>query len=109
MIIKCGKSKFDVIICNSLFSHFLGLMFRKILNDGLLFIFERERNVSLHMFFVFYKIDIIYFNDKMKVIKILRNIKPFTPHIKAVKCKYILEVKDYKNIKINDILSVSSK
>jgi len=84
-------------------------MFRFFYDDGLLFIFEKEKEIGLHMFFVFSKIDIIYINDKKRVIKILKNIKPFTPHIKAVKCKYILEVKNYKGVNINNILSFHHK
>ncbi len=41
----------------------------------------------------------------MKVVKILKKVKPFVPHIKAVKCKYLLELKDCKNVKIGDELS----
>ncbi|HLC86635.1 MAG TPA: DUF192 domain-containing protein [Candidatus Nanoarchaeia archaeon] len=102
MRIKVGREVFNIDTCNSLFSHFLGLMFKFPKNDGLLFVFEKEQKVALHMFFVFFSIDIIYINKKKEVVRIRRKIKPFTPYIPAVKCKYILELKDYRNIKVGD-------
>jgi len=80
----------------------MGLMFRFPKDDGLAFIFNKEAPISLHMFFVFFTIDIIYLNKNKKVIKILKNAKPFTPYIKSVNCKYILELKDSKNLQLND-------
>ncbi len=101
MLIKSKRETFNVTPCNTVLSHFLGLMFRLPKNDGLLFIFKKELPVSLHMLFVFLTIDIVYLNKNKKVIKILKKVKPFTLHIKAIKCKYILELKDSKNLKIN--------
>ncbi len=79
-------------------------MFRFPKNDGLLFEFNKEKRVALHMFFVFFPIDIVYFNEKKEVIKILRNVMPFIPYIEGIKCRYILEVKDCKNINLKDKL-----
>ena len=104
MKIDVGKSSFDVDICKSLFSHFRGLMFRFPKNDGLLFIFNYEDFIPLHMLFVFFPINIIYLNCNKKVIKIRKNVIPFVPYIPSVKCKYILELKNCKNIKVGDKL-----
>ncbi len=104
MIIRHKNKKFDVKVCFTIFSHFLGLMFRFPKNDGLLFIFDREREIALHMLFVFITIDIVYLNKDKKVIKILKKVKPFALYIEPVKCKYILELKDAKNIKLEEIL-----
>ena len=102
MLIKINKEVFDVSVADSLFSHLRGLMFSFPKNDGLLFKFNKEVFVSLHMFFVFFHIDIIYINEKFKIIKIKKRVFPFTPFISPIKCKYILELKDYKNIRLND-------
>ena len=80
----------------------LGLMFKFPKNDGLLFIFRKEVFVSLHTFFVFFPIDVVYLNQEKKVIKIRKKLIPFTLFIPPVKCKYILELKDCKSIKLND-------
>ena len=107
MIVKSKKRTLRVTECKNLISQFLGLMFRNIKDDGLIFEFKKEIPVSLHMFFVFYKIDIVYLDKDKKVIKILKNIKPFTPYIPAVVCKYILELKSSKNISLSEKLKFS--
>lgn len=100
-IIKVGNNKFNVKVCSSILSQFLGMMFS---SKDVLLIFYYEIPVSLHTFFVFSKIDIIYFNKNKEVVKIIKNIKPFTFYISAVKSKYILETKNSKNIKLKDKL-----
>ena len=107
MLIKSKNNKFKVTKCKSLLSQSLGLMFKFPKNDGLLFEFKKERSISLHMFFVFIKIDIVYLNKNKKVIKIKKNKKPFTPFIKGIKSKYILELKDSKNVKLGEKLKFS--
>src|SRR3989344_4515777 len=102
MLIRSKKEVFNVTLCNTLLSQFLGLMFNFPKNDGLLFDFKREKFISLHMFFVFFSIDLVYLNNKKEIIKIVKNVKPFTPYIKSVKCRYIMELKDSKNLQQND-------
>ena len=105
-LIKVGRNNFDVNIKKSFFSHLFGLMFSFSKNDGVLMIFKKEKNISLHSFFVFIKFDIVYFDDSKSAIKIIKNVKQFTPYIRNIKCRYILEVKDCKNVKLNDKLSI---
>ncbi|MBS3152764.1 DUF192 domain-containing protein [Candidatus Woesearchaeota archaeon] len=105
MLIKSKKDTFNLDLCKTPFKQFLGLMFRFPKNDGLLFEFKKEEPVSLHMLFVFIKIDIVYLDKDKKTIKILKRVKPFTPYIKATKCKYILELKDSKNLYIGEKLN----
>ena len=102
MLVKINKDVFDVSVADSLFSRLMGLMFSFPKNDGLLFKFDKEIYVSLHMFFVFFPIDIIYINEKFKVIKIKKRVFPSVPFISPVKCKYILELKDCRNVKVGD-------
>ena len=100
MIIEYKKNKFNVSMCKS---NTLGLMFRFPKNDGILFVFKKAKYIALHTFFVFYPIDIIYLNKDKKVIKVSKRILPFTLFLKPIKCKYILELKNCKNLKVNDI------
>ena len=102
MLVKSRYNSFNVTPCTSLLKQFLGLMFRFPKNNGLLFEFKKEMPVSLHMLFVFITIDIVYLNKNKKIIKILKKVRPFTLYIKEIKCKYILELKDCKSIKLND-------
>lgn len=105
MIIKSKEETFNVDVCSSFISHLIGFMFRFPKNDGLLFIFNKEKFITLHTFFVFRKLDIIYLNKNKKIIKILKNVFPFTFYIPPVKCKYILELKDLKTLQLNDKIS----
>ena len=107
MLIKINKEVFDVSVADSLFSHLRGLMFSFPKNDGLLFKFNSEVYVSLHMFFVFFPIDIVYINKNKKVIKIEKRVFPFVPFISPVKCKYILELKDCRNVKVGDKIIIN--
>ena len=50
--------------CKSLFSKFRGLMFTKKKERALIFFFNKPTRVDLHMFFVFYPIDVVFLNEK---------------------------------------------
>lgn len=107
MIIKTKNKKFNVTRCSTRLSQIRGFMFNFPKNDGLLFEFKKEIFVSLHMLFVFFPIDIVYLNQNKTIIKILKNVKPFISFIKPVRCKYILELKNSKNLKIGEILTIN--
>ena len=104
MQVKTKTKTLQLTPCKTPFQQLRGLIFKKIKNDGLLFIFDKERKIDLHMFFVFYTIDIVYLNKNKKVTEIKRNIKPFTPRIKSPKAKYILELKSAKGIQKNETI-----
>ena len=71
--------------------------------QNLLFILNKEKTLNLHMFFVFYPIDIIFLNKNKQVIKKTRAY-PFQPFVRGVKAKYILEISEKNNIKEKEIL-----
>jgi hypothetical protein len=91
-------------ICRNIFSKSLGLMFSK--KDTLIFIFKKEKINPLHMFFVFYPIDVLFLNKNKIVVEIKENFKPFTFYTPRKKSKFIIEspkgtIKKSKT-KIND-------
>jgi hypothetical protein len=93
--------------CKSISSKAIGLMFSfPIKNKGLIFFFEKEKRIDLHMFFVFYPIDLIFLDRKKKIIELKEKFMPFTFYISKKKAKYLLElpVKTIKksNSKIGD-------
>ena len=55
-------------------------------------IFDRERNISLHNFFVFYPLDVLLLNEKKEIVEIKRNFKPFTFWSSKEKGKYVVEL-----------------
>lgn len=94
-------------ICKTFFSKLRGLMFRGLKdNESLLFEFKKARKRSIHMFFVFYTIKVIWISQDMEVVDI-KTAKPFIPYLSSKKpAKYLLEIKNSKNIKINNKISL---
>ncbi len=86
-----------------------GLMFSKPLKNGQALILEAtEESISgstIHMLFVFFKIDVIWLDQEKKVVDIKYGVRAFTPSISPREpAKYIIEVKKNtaKNIQIGD-------
>lgn len=89
----------EIKVADSFFSKLRGLMFRRKVDYGLLFILNKETRSksSIHSFFVFFKFDAVFMGKEGKVIDIKRKIKPFNPLIVPKKpCKYILELPNGK-------------
>ena len=63
-------------ICKSSFSKMRGLMFSR--KKNLIFVFGSPRKISLHMFFVFFPIDVLFLDENKRVIEIKRDFMPFT-------------------------------
>ena len=101
MILTHNKKTYKIKVCKSFISQLLGLMFKP--KQNLLFINKKEKKVSLHMFFVFYPITILYLNKDYQVIK-KRKALPFHPYISGIKSKYILELSKKNNIKEKETL-----
>jgi uncharacterized protein len=96
----------DFEICKTPFQKFRGLMFRKPTN--LVFIFNRLMKVSLHMWFVFYRINVIFLDDKFKVVDLKKNFLPWTFYTSKKKCKYIIEIPSKVNVSIGDCLKLEN-
>src|SRR3990172_13056405 len=81
-------------ILKSLITHTIGLMFslpNKVKNKAYIFSFNSEKRRSLHMFFVFYHIDVIFLDKNKKVVEILENFKPFTIFTSKKDSQFIIE------------------
>lgn len=92
-----NKTKRRIIIskirvCKSVFCHFKGLMFSKKPDFGLVFVFNWEKRISLHMLFVFYPIDVLFLDSCKKVVEIKENFRPFTAYLPRRKSKFIMEL-----------------
>ena len=57
----------------------------------LLFVFNKEQRISLHNCFVFYPINLIFFDKNKKVIEIKKNFMPFSFYKSKNKAMYLLE------------------
>ena len=78
--------------CNTKWKIFKGLMFSKPKN--LLFTLNNETRLGsiVHMFFVFYPIDVFWLDKNKKIIDKKLNLKPFQIAIPKYKAKYIVEI-----------------
>jgi len=93
--------------CKTLFSKARGLMFTKANpNRSVVFHFKTSTHSPLHMFGVFYPIDVLFLNENKEVIEIKENFKPFTFYNPKNKSSYIIELPKGKinehNIKLKD-------
>ncbi len=97
----------NVKIVKSTLKQAVGLMFSK--QKNVVFEFKKEKKELIHMFFVFYPIDLIFLNKNKKIVELKQNLKPFTFYKSKNKAKYILELKNNTirndKIKINDKIS----
>lgn len=78
-------------VCNSIFSKARGLMFSG--PKDLVFKFSREQIIPLHMMFVFFQIDVIYLDSRMKVVEIKSNFKPFSYYRPRMPARIVIETK----------------
>ena len=92
IINKTKKRKIadSYIECSSLLSQIRGMMFRKKVIP-LVFIFSRERRVNLHSFFC-KEMDLVFLNNKFRVIEMKKNWKPFSFYTSKKKAKILLEL-----------------
>jgi len=82
----------NVKFCNSVFSRFGGLMFSRKQDIALIFNFSKESKISLHMFFVFYPIDVLFLDKNKIVVDTKENFKPFTLYTSKEKAVYAIEL-----------------
>lgn len=83
----------NIRICKG-FSNALGLMFARKPRPTLLRNRRETRFGSgIHMFFVFFPLDIIWLDSEYKIVDIRKNVKPFTgPYYPKKPAKYVLEL-----------------
>ena len=86
------------------FSQMRGLMFRG--RKNLVMIFPTERKISLHMFFVFYPIDVLVVDENKRIVEIKRNFKPFTVWNSYEKGKYVVELAVEGVYEVGDIVEI---
>lgn len=96
MIIKNATKKIEMSsnarILSNIFSQTRGLMFSRNKNTALIFKFEREKIISLHMFFVFYPIDVIFLDKRKVVVDKKENFRPFRFYSAKKKAKFAIEM-----------------
>src|SRR3989338_10343536 len=89
---KKAKLEINLKICKDIFSQSIGLMFSKKQSMALIFKFDREKIVPLHMLFVFYKIDVLFLDEKKIVVDLKENFMPFSFYTPKEKAMYVVEI-----------------
>ena len=109
-----NKKLFEGLSSKSIFFKLKGLMFSKKLNynECIMFEFHKDENIMIHMFFVFFNIDVLWLDKDFKILEIKQNIKPFTPLIKPrYSARYLIETlgNSASNLSTGDKLTVKFK
>ena len=101
----------DHRVCRSVSSKARGLMFTNesaVRQKALLFEFNRSRMQSLHMFFVFYPIDVLFLDDKKQVVDMKEGFKPFHLYASSRPARYVIELQrsaiNKSRTRIGDVL-----
>ena len=83
-------------VADTVFSRGLGLMFsrKKNFDYGLVFDLERETRTgaSIHMFFVFYPINLVFLDAQKRVVDTRIGLKPWQMAMPRAKCRYVIEL-----------------
>ena len=72
-------------ICKSIWSKALGLMFSK--KKNLVFVFDKEKRIGLHMMFVFFPIDVLFLDENKRIIEVKKDFRPFRAYTSTEKAK----------------------
>ena len=80
----------NAAVCKSVISKAVGLMFSR--KKPLIFIFDKEKIVPLHMLFVFYPIDVLFLDKNKAVVEIKERLMPFAFYTPKRKSQYIIEI-----------------
>ena len=90
-------ASFDIEIADNDFERETGLMYRENIaeSQGMLFVFEREQQLSFYMKNTLIALDILFINGEQEIINIHKNTQPMsTNNIRSLyPAKFVLELK----------------
>jgi uncharacterized membrane protein (UPF0127 family) len=77
-------------LCESRLRQARGLMFSS--KKDLIFVLDREKYVPLHMFFVFFPIDVLFLDKNKRVVDMKERFRPFTLYHPKALASHVLEL-----------------
>jgi uncharacterized membrane protein (UPF0127 family) len=89
-----------IVTAKTLWHRFKGFMFKKNADYALLF----KNCKSVHTFFMLFALDIVYLDKENKVVKIIKQLKPFKVAIHINNAVSILEIPSKAIDKIDSII-----
>ncbi|MBI3034859.1 DUF192 domain-containing protein [Candidatus Woesearchaeota archaeon] len=84
----------DAELIEDILSKFIGLMFSAKQKKALIFKFDKEKVIALHMLFVFYPIDVLFLDKGKIVVDKKENFKPFAFYNSRKKAMYAVELQN---------------
>lgn len=81
----------------------IGLMFKFKVDYGLVFVFNTENKLNFHMLFMFFPIDMLFLDSKLKITKII-HAKPWQIGLVG-HGKYVIELPFRTTAKVGDKIS----
>ena len=79
-------------IADSALGRAVGLMFSKPTQSAMVLRFGREIPISLHTYFVFFPIDIMFLSSKLQVVEMVSAMQPFTTYSAKSRASYVVEL-----------------
>ena len=79
-------------VCDTLGSKAKGLMFTRRMTYSLIFPFRKEQFIHVHMFFVFYPIDILWLDKNKEIVELREQVRPFRFVWANTKSQYLVEL-----------------
>lgn len=79
-------------VADSALGRAVGLMFSKPTQSAMILRFRREIPISLHTYFVFFPIDIMFVDNRLRVVEMVSAMQPFTTYSAKSKASYVVEL-----------------
>src|SRR3989338_2984725 len=79
-------------VADSVFGRAIGLMFSRPTKTAMILEFSRDSPISLHTFFVFFPIDIILVDSRMRVVEMHVRMRPFTTFVARKVARLVIEL-----------------
>lgn len=83
-----------IVFARTFLQQSIGLMFKRDIpyDYGIFFEFKKPKNIVVHTWFMRFNLDIMFFGENQKVIKIIKNMQPWKV-VRVKNVKEFLEVK----------------
>ncbi|MBR9676060.1 DUF192 domain-containing protein [Candidatus Woesearchaeota archaeon] len=82
-----------IVRCDGFLSKALGLRFKKrIVDSAYVFSFKKLVNVSLDMFFVHFRIDVLFLDKNKRVVEIKKGFKPYSFYRSKNRVVFVVEL-----------------
>ncbi len=79
-------------IADSVVKRAVGLMFSKPTEAAMTLKFPKDVPISLHTYFVFFPIDILFVDSKLHIVEMVSAMQPFTTYSAESRASYVVEL-----------------